>query len=143
MKTNPAIEGDSGFSMVGHCVPEIGTKAAAYADPISEKQTGVSSDRMKHPAMSTEAESFFIEPANPWQEARSMASAVICRLLIWIADGGTLEDRGLRACVALYCIRPDLIGDMTLDGIGVLAGCSRQAVHKLATEFRQTTGLQP
>jgi hypothetical protein len=98
---------------------------------------------MRHPTICTEAESFFIEPANPWQEARTMASAVICRLLIWIADGRTLEDRGLRACVALYCIRPDLIGDMTLDGIGVLAGCSRQAVHKLATELRQTTGLQP
>ena len=71
-----------------------------------------------------------------------MASDVICRLLIWMSDGRTLEDRGLRASVALYCIRPDLIDGMTLDGIGVLAGCSRQAVHKLATAFRQTTGLQ-
>lgn len=53
-----------------------------------------------------------------------MASDVICLLLIWMADGRTLEDRGLRATVALYCIRPDLIDGMTLDGIGVLAGCS-------------------
>ncbi len=97
---------------------------------------------MKHPTTSTEAESFFIEPASPRQEARTMASDVICRLLIWMSDGRTLEDRGLRACVALYCIRPDLIDGMTLDGIGVLAGCSRQAVHKLAIAFRQTTGLQ-
>ena len=72
-----------------------------------------------------------------------MASDVICRLLVWMADGRTLEDRGLRACVALYCIRPDLIDGVTLDGIGELAGCSRQMVHKLAIGFRQTTGLQP
>ena len=91
--------------------------------------------------MKPETEFHFIEPANPRQEARAMAIEVICRLLIWIADGRTLKDRGLRASVSLYCIRPDLIDDMTLDQIGVLAGCSRQAVHKLAVEFRQTTGL--
>ena len=71
-----------------------------------------------------------------------MASEVVCRLLLWMADGRTLEERGLRACVALYCIRPDLIDGLTLDGIGALAGCSRQAVHKLAITFRQTTGLE-
>jgi len=98
---------------------------------------------MRHPTINTQAESFFIEPTDPRHEALAMAANVICRLLIWMADGRTLEERGLRACVALYCIRPDLIDDMTLDGIGALAGCSRQAVHKLAIAFRQTTGLQP
>ena len=97
---------------------------------------------MRHPTINAEAESFFTEPVDPRQEAQAMASEVIRRLLIWMADGRTLEDRGLRACVALYCIRPDLIEGTTLDQIGVLAGCSRQAVHKLAIEFRQTTGLQ-
>jgi hypothetical protein len=142
METNETIQGGSGSSMVGYCVPEIGSKVTANADPISENQAGVSSALMKHPTTSTEAESFFIEPASPRQEVRTMASDVICRLLIWMSDGRTLEDRGLRACVALYCIRPDLIDGTTLDGIGVLAGCSRQAVHKLAIAFRQTTGLQ-
>ena len=92
--------------------------------------------------MKTEGESFFTEPVDPRQEANAMASEVIRRLLIWMADGRTLEERGLRACVALYCIRPDLIDGATLDRIGALAECSRQAVHKLASEFRQTTGLQ-
>ncbi len=89
-----------------------------------------------------EAGPFFSEPYDPRQEALALASEVIRRLLIWIADGRTLENRGLRACVALYCIRPDLIDGTNLDQIGALAGCSRQAVHKLAIQFRQTTGLQ-
>jgi hypothetical protein len=129
--------------MAEHYSEKIGAKAASNADPIFEYQVGVVSEHRRHPTMNTEAEYFFIEPADPQQEARTMASDVICRLLIWMADGRTLEDRGLRACVALYCIRPDLIDGVTLDGIGTLAGCTRQAVHKLAIAFRQTTGLQP
>ena len=90
----------------------------------------------------SKAEVFFAEPTDSHQEALAMASEVIRRLLIWMADGRTLEDRGLRASVALFCIRPDLIDGATLDRIGTLAGCSRQAVHKLTVAFRQTTGLQ-
>jgi hypothetical protein len=86
---------------------------------------------------------FFTEAYNPRQEAVALASEVIRRLLIWMADGRSLEERGLRACVALYCIRPDLIDGATLDRIGDEAGRSRQAVHKMAAAFRTTTGLEP
>ena len=72
-----------------------------------------------------------------------MATEVAIRLLIWMADGRTLHERGLRTSVAIYCIRPDLLEGATLEQIGTLAGCSRQAVHKLANSFRQTTGMQP
>ena len=71
----------------------------------------------------------------------AMASEVIRHLLLWMADGRTVEERGLRASVALYCIRPDLLDGVTLDHIGAQAGCSRQAVHKLANSFRSATGL--
>ena len=93
--------------------------------------------------MNSKAESFFVEPADPRQEAQAIAGDVICRWLVWMADGRTLQERGLRASIALYCIRPDLIDGTTLEQIGTLAGCSRQAVHKLAFAFRQTTGMQP
>ena len=93
--------------------------------------------------MNTDTGTFFNEPADPRQESKTMACAVICRLLIWVADGRNLDERGVRACVALYCIRPDLIDHATLEQIGAEAGCSRQAVHKLALAFRETTGLQP
>jgi hypothetical protein len=88
--------------------------------------------------MKTETDLFFEMPFDTHQEARLLASEVICRLLIWMADGRSVEERGLRVCVALYCVRPDLLEDATLDQIGANLGRSRQAVHKLATSFRQT-----
>ena len=42
----------------------------------------------------------------------------------------------------LFCVRPDLIKEETLDEIGEVSGRSRQAVHQLADSFRATTGLQ-
>ena len=93
--------------------------------------------------MKTNSDSFFIEPPDPRAEARELALEAVCRLLIWMADAPTLEDRGLRTSVALYCIRPDLIDHVTLERIGDMAGRSRQAVHKLAGSFRLTTGFEP
>lgn len=86
--------------------------------------------------------SFFAEPIDPKLEARALALEVVSRLLIWMAEGASLEERGVRATVALYCIRPDLITEQTLEEIGHLSGRSRQAVHQLAGSFRTTTGLQ-
>ena len=93
--------------------------------------------------MKNKSESFFVEPLDPRVEARALALEVVCRLLIWMADAPTLEDRGLRASVALYCVRPDLIDHATLERVGDLAGRTRQAVHKLADSFRITTGFEP
>ena len=93
--------------------------------------------------MKTNNDSFFAEPVDPRQEARFLALEVVCRLFIWMAEGGTLEERGLRATVALYCVRPDLIDQATLEEVGDVAGRSRQAVHQLADSFRETTGLSP
>jgi len=85
--------------------------------------------------------SFFVEPLDPRREARELALEVICRLLLWMGDAPTLEDRGLRTSVALYCVRPDLIDGETLEKIGEQTGRTRQWVHKLADSFRLTTGL--
>ena len=85
---------------------------------------------------------FFAEPIDPRVEARTQASEAMSRLLIWMADAASLEDRGLRATVALYCVRPDLIGGATLEKIGARAGITRQAVHKMAENFRVSIGLK-
>jgi len=86
-------------------------------------------------------DSFFAEPFDPVQEGREQGFEVIRHLLIWMADAPTLEKRGLRATVALHCVRPNLINGVTLESIGDKAGCTRQSIHKLARDFRDNMGL--
>ena len=93
------------------------------------------------PATNPPSDSFFDDLLDPRIEARELAGEAIRRLLIWIADGTTLEERGLRASVALFCVRPDLIDGATLEQIGELSGRTRQAVHKLAAKFRLSLEL--
>jgi len=91
--------------------------------------------------MKNNDDSFFAEPIDPRHEARCLALEVVTRLFIWMAEGDSLEERGVRATVALYCVRPDLINEAALEEIGEISGRSRQAVHKLADSFRATTGV--
>ena len=90
--------------------------------------------------MKNNDDSFFTEPTDPKHEARFLALEVISRLLIWMAEGDSLEERGVRATVVLYCVRPDLISESTLEEIGHTSGRSKQAVHQLVESFRETTG---
>lgn len=85
---------------------------------------------------------FFAEPPDVEREGRKLAMEAASRLLIWMNEGDTLEERGIRLTVALFCIRPDLIKEETLEEIGDLAGRSRQAVCQIAKSFRATTGLK-
>ena len=73
-------------------------------------------------------------------EARELAGEVIRRMLVWTADAPTMLDRGLRATVALHCLRPDLIGSPALERTGEEAARTRQYVHALAKEFKLLMG---
>lgn len=75
--------------------PEVGKGAS-----LSRVRFGSRIGRMK-----PGSGEFFSEPSNPRQEAVAMATDVICRLLIWMANGRTLESRGLHACAHGY--RPE------------------------------------
>jgi hypothetical protein len=79
--------------------------------------------------MKTNNDSFFAAPVDPKQEARFLALEVVCRLLVWMAEAASLDERGVRATVALYCVRPDLINEATLEEIGHVAGRTKQAVR--------------
>lgn len=85
---------------------------------------------------------FFAEEYDAQVAARAIARAAMARLFIWQADAPTLEDRGLRTTVALYCVRPDLIKAATLEEIGEATGRTKQWVHALAESFRHTTGFK-
>ena len=91
--------------------------------------------------MKNNDDSFFAEPVDARREAHFLALESVTRLLIWLAEGTSLEERGVRGTVALYCLRPDLIGEATLEEIGHGGGRSRQSVHQLADSFRATTGM--
>jgi hypothetical protein len=93
--------------------------------------------------MKNNNDSFFVETLDPRLEARALTLEVVCRLLLWMADATTIEDRGLRASAALYCVRPDLVDGDTLAQIGYLSGRTRQHIHKLADSFRRETGYAP
>jgi hypothetical protein len=93
---------------------------------------------MRHQLMRNSSDSFFDQVPDTCHDAREAATEAIRRLLIWMADAPTLEDRGLRASVALYCLRPDLINRATLESIGDATGRTRQAVFNLAKDFRLT-----
>ena len=91
--------------------------------------------------ITTPDEKFFADEIIIANEARRQALEVITRVLIWIVEGANAPSRETRATIAIYCVRPDLIGSPTLEQIGHAAGISGQAAHKLARDFRVSMGL--
>ena len=107
-----------------------------------EARCGYPRSEMKNQNTTTaHLDPFFAETPEACVAARDIAGAVLARLLIWQADAPTLEDRGLRTTVALYCIRPDLIAAATLEEIGDATGRTKQWVHAVADSFRNSTGF--
>ena len=84
----------------------------------------------------------FLELLPNGNESPRRICEVLSRTLVWIADGSTLEQVGLRATVVLYCIRPNLIGGQSLEEIGLRAGCTWQAVEHLVADFCYTLGWE-
>ena len=83
----------------------------------------------------------FLEPTSAnGDENVGRICEVLSRTFVWIADGSSLEQIGLRATVVLYCVRADLIAGETLEQIGLRAGCTRQSVEHLVADFCHTIG---
>jgi hypothetical protein len=114
-----------------------GAECGAYFEIIPAGNVAANSNS----PMKKHENDFFAEPIDPRIEARALTEEAMCRLLLWMADAPTTEDRGLRASVALYCVRPDLIDGETLEKIGDESGRTKQHVHKLAESFRRRTGF--
>jgi hypothetical protein len=92
--------------------------------------------------MKTNEQLFFALPVDPRLEARAMLLESISRVFIWVADAATLEERGVRASVVLFCVRPDLIPESTMEALGESVGLSFHTIFKLAEDFRFATGLE-
>ena len=91
----------------------------------------------------TNDDSFFTEPKSPEQQGREVAVEAMSQLLLWTSNAPSLEDRGLRLTVALFCVRPDLIEGATLEQIGQSSGRTKQHVYNLVRSFRRNTGFKP
>ena len=126
-------------NVLGNGVTGLGPERWAYFEMSGGGKVATNS---KPTPMNKTTDSFFTEPTDPRQEARALALEVICRMLLWMADGRKTEDLGLRASVALYCVRPDLMDGETLGRIGDQTGRTRQHVYKLVESFRFATGLK-
>jgi hypothetical protein len=91
----------------------------------------------------TNDDSFFTEPKSPEQQGREVAVEAMSQLLLWASNALSLEDRGLRLTVVLFCVRPDLIDGATLEQIGQSSGRTKQHVYNLVRSFRRTIGFKP
>ena len=84
----------------------------------------------------------FLEPVPSASESVRRTCEVLSRTFGWVAEGGTVEQRGLRATVVLYCVRADLLGTSTLEEIGARNGCPLSSLERLVTDFCHRIGWQ-
>ncbi len=82
----------------------------------------------------------FLEPLPNDEGDVQRICEVLSRTFGWVAEGSTVEQKGLRASIVLYCIRADLIGATTLEELGALVGFPQSAVGHLVADFCHTIG---
>lgn len=75
-------------------------------------------------------------------EADERLTEILTRVFAWAADAPTMLDRGLRATIALNCLRPDLLGAPTVRAIATDGARTEQYAHRLADDFRLLVGLE-
>ena len=82
----------------------------------------------------------FLEPLPTPDDQLHRICEVLRRTFGWVAAADTVEQKGLRASVVLYCVRADLLGTDTLEELGATAGMSQAVVDELVSDFCHTIG---
>ena len=82
----------------------------------------------------------FLEPLPTPEDQLQRICEVLSRTFGWVADADTIEQKGLRASVVLYCVRADLLGAATLEELGATAGTPQAAVDELISDFCHSIG---
>jgi len=82
----------------------------------------------------------FIEPLPGADDSIQRICGVLGRTFGWVAEGRTIEQKGLRASIVLFCVRADLIGADSLEELGALAGFPEPALENLLADFCHTIG---
>lgn len=82
----------------------------------------------------------FLEPLPTSEDQLQRICEVLSRTFGWVADATTIEQKGLRASVVLYCVRADLLGVATLEELGATTGTPQAVVDELVTDFCHSIG---
>lgn len=81
-----------------------------------------------------------LEPLPTPEDQLQRICEVLSRTFGWVAEADTVEQKGLRASVVLYCVRADLLGSATLEQIGATAGMPQTVVDDLVSDFCHNIG---
>jgi hypothetical protein len=82
----------------------------------------------------------FLEPLPASDDQVERICAVLSRTFGWVAEADTVEQKGLRASVVLYCVRADLLGSATLEQLGAKVGTPQRVVDELVSDFCHSIG---
>lgn len=82
----------------------------------------------------------FLEPLPAPEDQLERICEVLSRTFGWVAEAGTVEQKGLRASVVLYCVRADLLGSATLEELGAKVGMPQAVVDELVSDFCHSIG---
>jgi len=82
----------------------------------------------------------FLEPLPTPEDQLHRICEVLSRTFGWVSEATTIEQKGLRASVVLYCVRADLLGTATLEELGATAGTPQAVVDELVSDFCHTIG---
>ena len=82
----------------------------------------------------------FLEPLPSREDQLQRICEVLSRTFSWVAQADTVEQKGLRASVVLYCVRADLLGVETLQQLGTATGTPQPVVDELVSEFCHSIG---
>lgn len=82
----------------------------------------------------------FIEPLPSPDDQLDRICEVLSRTFGWVSDATTVEQKGLRASVVLYCVRADLLGSTTLEELGAAAGTPKAVMDELVSDFCHSIG---
>ena len=82
----------------------------------------------------------FLEPLPSAEDGIQRICEVLSRTFGWVAEASTVEQKGLRASVVLYCVRADLLGAATLGELGATIGTPQAVVDELVSDFCHSIG---
>lgn len=82
----------------------------------------------------------FLEPLPTPDDHLERICEVLSRTFGWVAEADTVEQKGLRASVVLYCVRAELLGESTLEQLGAKTGTPQAVVDELVSDFCHTIG---